>query len=102
MEAYSPYDALAHGGRYPALLLVHGAHDARVPLSHSLKYASRVRARAAAADGRDPAAPPPPPALVHVREYGGHFGDGGRYRRFEQASMELAFLMRAVGEDAAA
>ena len=34
---------------------------------------------------------------VHVRESGGHLGEGGRYRRFEQASLEVAWLERAVG-----
>ena len=38
----------------------------------------------------------PPPQLLLVRESGGHQGDGGRYRRFEQASTELAFLLHAI------
>ena len=102
MERYSPYEALRVGERYPALLLVAAELDTRVPLSHSLTYASRLRQRSKGVGGEgghdDEESEPAAPVVLHVRECGGHQGEGGRYRRFEQASLELAFLMHSVGE----
>ena len=35
------------------------------------------------------------PLLLHMRS-GGHFGDGGRYRRLEALSQEYAFVLRSL------
>jgi oligopeptidase B len=95
MELYSPHDALRWGAAYPAMMLVAAENDARVPLTQSLDYLARLRERSQ--DAHSAAAAGAPPQMLHLRESGGHQGEGGRYRRFEQASVELAFLMRAAG-----
>ena len=106
MTRYSPYEGLRRGERYPAIMLAAAELDARVPLAQSLRYASRLRQRSAAgsssSSGHDEqathdATPAPAPVVLHVRASGGHLGEGGRYRRFEQASLELGFLIHSVG-----
>ena len=97
MATYSPYEGLPPGTAMPALLLIAAAQDTRVPLAQSLKYVSRLRRRSLSGLSEE-AVLDRPPALLHVRESGGHQGEGGRYRRFEQVSVELSFLMHAVGE----
>ena len=126
MAEYSPYNALRRGERYPAMMLVVAEQDSRVPYTQSLRYLARLRNRSSqtssapssASSGRGSASNPsggsksateeeaegsdemaaPPPQILLMRESGGHMADGGRYRRFEQASVELAFLMHAVGD----
>ena len=92
MAGYSPYDGLKRGERYPNVLLIAAEHDARVPLTQTLRYAERLRELSSTTEGEHEQE-----VVVHVRESGGHLGEGGRYRRFEQASLEVAWLERAVG-----
>lgn len=92
MLSYSPYDGIRQGVRYPALLVVAAENDARVPFTQSLEYVARVREGSQRVDDA-------PPAVLLMRASGGHFGDGGRYRRLEQASVELAFLIHSVSRD---
>ena len=96
---------------YPAVLCITAKHDTRVCFTQALRWVTRLRHRAAGANRREQreaadedsdtdtsTRPPPPPQLLYVRDVGGHLGEGGRFRRLEQASMELAFLMHALGE----
>ena len=112
MREYSPHDALRRGERYPAMMLVAAEQDARVPFTQSLRYLARLRRRsgqtsrgpsssskaATSEEAEDSDHAVAPPQILLMRESGGHVADGGRYRRFEQASVELAFLMHAVGD----
>jgi protease II len=90
MRGYSPFDGMRCGQHYPPMLCSVAEHDARVPFTQALRYAHRLRARSGATAASAP-------FLLHVNPIGGHLGDGGRYRRFEHASVELAFVMHAVG-----
>ena len=91
MRRYSPYGGLSEQ-QYPPMLLVVARRDARVCFTQAVRYVARLRHRSGAAPG-----PGAPPQLLHVRTTGGHLADGGRYRRLEQASLELAFLLQSVG-----
>jgi len=35
--------------------------------------------------------------LLHVQAVGGHYGDGGRFRRLEGIAMGRGFLIHALG-----
>ena len=91
MRLYSPYDGIPAGNAcasdemqsYPPLLVIAAEQDVRVPYTQSLRYISRLRHRNLAH----------PATLFHMRRSGWHVGEGGRFRRLEQASIELAFLM---------
>ena len=101
---------------HPPMLLSVARHDARVSFTQSLRYVARLRSRASAStsaateesgcDGgseegaadEGPSAAHAPPLLLHLRS-GGHFGDGGRYRRLEALSQEYTFIMRSLGVD---
>ena len=89
IRQYAPYDNLREV-EYPAMLLIASEHDPRVPCTHALRYLARLRHRALRA------AEPAPPQLLQMLASGGHYGDGGRFRRLEQAALEMAFLMRAI------
>ena len=95
MAAYSPLDGLRPGGPYPAMMLAVAENDVRVPFTHSLDYLSRLRELSPATAAASP------PQMLLLRETGGHLGEGGRYRRLEQASVEGAFLIHAVGQSPA-
>ena len=92
MRNFCPYASIPERGApaYPALLLHAAVNDPRVSFTQSLRYLARLRERApAATDGA--------PQLLHMRTVGGHHGDGGRFRRLEQLSVEYAFLCHALG-----
>ena len=71
---------------YPPVLLCATEHDSRVPYTQALRYAARMRDRA-----------PESSVLLHLASSGGHAGEGGRFRRLEQAAMEHAFFALALG-----
>ena len=92
MRTFCPYASIPErdAAAYPALLICAAVNDPRVSFTQALRYLARLRERApAAADGA--------PQLLHMRTVGGHHGDGGRFRRLEQLSVEYAFLSHALG-----
>lgn len=80
----------------------------RVPCTQSLRYVQRARRLAAAPQGGDGGGGPGEgkpcggggggPFLLRVASVGGHFGEGGRYRKLERLSTEAAFLIRTFAE----
>ena len=96
------------GVRHPPMLLSVARHDARVSFTQALRYVARLRDRGSAGgeeesgcgggdvdeEGADEERVEAP-LLLHMRS-GGHFGDGGRYRRLEALSQEYAFVLRSL------
>lgn len=89
LQAYSPYEHVREGKRYPAVMLFSGGHDTRVPPLQARKMTARLQA--ATRSGR--------PIILRFRPREGHAA--GRGRPFsvgiEDRAMELAFLLQAVG-----
>jgi len=84
LRRYSPYQAVADGTDYPAVMFTQGDLDTRVPPLQARKMTARVQA--ATSSGL--------PVILHYRPRAGHAG--GRSRVADRA-METAFLMMQVG-----
>jgi prolyl oligopeptidase len=80
--AYSPYQRVTPGTRYPAVLLVTGDEDTRVPPLQARKMTARLQA--ATTSGR-------PVALLYDTK-AGHAGGKPLTKSIEDQSLELAFL----------
>ena len=62
--AYSPYNQVREGTKYPTILLTCGLNDGRVAPWHSYKFAARLQTDAA----------PGSPVLLRVNSFGHGFG----------------------------
>lgn len=82
MRAYSPYDNLRGGVRYPDLLVTGGLNDPRVQYWEPAKFVAKLRALS-------------PEARVWLKmELGaGHRGSSGRYDAWRDEAFVLAFLL---------
>ncbi len=78
--AYSPYHHVRDGQRYPAVLFMTGANDARVDPMHSRKMTARLQAAGAAT------------VLLRTSATSGHGGGTSLDERVEQDVDVLAFL----------
>jgi prolyl oligopeptidase len=91
LRRYSPLHNLRAGGEYPATLITTADHDDRVVPAHSFKFAAALQhAQAGAA-----------PILIRVETRAGH-GEGiPTDKRIDEAADQWAFLVQALGMDAA-
>jgi prolyl oligopeptidase len=87
LYAYSPYQHVATGRDYPAVLLVTGANDTRVNPAHSLKMTAALQN--ASASGR--------PVLLLYDSKSGHSGTLPAGLEVAQTAHELAFLFWQLG-----
>jgi prolyl oligopeptidase len=85
--AYSPYQKVAPGTKYPAVLLTTGDADTRVPPLQARKMTARLQA--ASASGR--------PVLLLYDTKAGHAGGQPVAKMVEDRSLELAFLAWQLG-----
>jgi prolyl oligopeptidase len=85
--AYSPYEHVEKGEKYPAVLFTTGEADTCVPPAQARKMTARMRS--ATASGL-------PILLLHGTAVG-HVGDKPFSRAFEDASLEWAFLAWQLG-----
>ena len=90
MRSYSPYENIAAGKQYPAILATTGINDTRVNYVEPTKWVARLRDLVT----NDPIARP---ILLHCELVGGHGGRTGRYARRTQRAEELAFLLDHLG-----
>ena len=82
------YHHVEDGAKYPAVLLMHGINDPRVPAWESMKMAARLQA--ASTSGK--------PVLLRL-EYGGGHGVGStKTQRQEQAADKWAFMLWQFGD----
>jgi prolyl oligopeptidase len=87
LRAYSPYQKVAPGTAYPAVLFMTGDADTRVPPLQARKMTARVQA--ATASGR--------PVLLLYDTKAGHAGGRPLGKIVEDQSLEMAFLAWQVG-----
>jgi len=88
LYAYSPYQHVKDGVKYPAILLSVGAHDPRVDPWHSRKFAAALQAATASKY----------PVLLLSFSNAGHGGIGSSEdQRIAMASYDLAFLYDQLG-----
>jgi prolyl oligopeptidase len=87
LYAYSPYQRLREGVKYPAVLLSTGDADTRVPPLQARKMAARLQA--ATASGY--------PVLLLYDTQAGHAGGRPRSKVIEDASLEMSFLFQQLG-----
>jgi prolyl oligopeptidase len=82
MYAYSPYEHVKAGTKYPAMLLTTGDADTRVPPAQARKMTARMQA--ATASGL--------PILLHYDTQAGHAGIKPTSKVIEDLSIEWSFL----------
>jgi prolyl oligopeptidase len=87
LSAYSPYQKVARGTTYPAVLLTTGDADTRVPPLQARKMAARLQW----------AANPERPVLLLYDTKAGHAGGQPLAKRVEDQSLEMAFLAWQLG-----
>ena len=92
LAAYSPYQNVRDGVKYPAVYLHTAASDTRVDPMHARKMAARLQA--ATASGR--------PVLLSVESKAGHGQGKPTAKRIESAVDTYGFLMAQFGMDPAA
>jgi prolyl oligopeptidase len=87
LHAYSPYQKVKRGTRYPAVLLTTGDADTRVPPLQARKMTARLQA--ATSSGR--------PVLLLYDTKAGHAGGRPIGKVVEDLSLEMAFLAWQLG-----
>ncbi len=85
MAAYSPYDNLAAGVRYPKLLVTGGLNDPRVQYWEPAKYVAKLRAISPETD-----------VLLKMEMGAGHGGPSGRYDRWRDEAFVLAWMLTTI------
>jgi len=88
--AYSPYHNVKPGTKYPAVLIVAGENDARLPPLHATKMIARLQACTAS----DPATRP---ILLWVDREAGHGGDMPLRLRLRELVDSRIFAMWQLG-----
>ncbi|HYG64270.1 MAG TPA: prolyl oligopeptidase family serine peptidase [Thermoanaerobaculia bacterium] len=89
--AYSPYQKVKPGTKYPAVLLTTGDNDTRVPPLQARKMTARLQAATASgiASGR--------PVLLLYDTVAGHAGGRTAGKVIEDSTLELAFVAWQLG-----
>jgi prolyl oligopeptidase len=87
LYAYSPYQRVQPGTKYPAVLLTSGDADTRVPPEQARKMAARLQA--ATRSGR--------PVLLLYDSKAGHSGGKPLSKALQDLSLELSFLAWQLG-----
>jgi prolyl oligopeptidase len=87
LYAYSPYQKVKEGTKYPAVLLTTGDADTRVPPLQARKMTARLQS--ATASGY--------PVLLLYDTLAGHAGGRPQSRIIEDMSLEFAFLFDQLG-----
>jgi len=89
LHAYSPYEHVKPGTKYPAILFTTGDGDTRVPPQQACKMAARLQA--ATASDR--------PVLLRYDVGAGHAGGRPLSKAIEDMAAEFAFLFSQLGMD---
>ncbi len=86
LDAYSPYQHVAKGTKYPALLLLSADADDRVDPMHARKFAARMQW-----------ASPTTPVLLRIQKHSGHTGADQVREAIDMSADEYAFFFRELG-----
>jgi oligopeptidase B len=89
MKSYSPYENVSPGQVYPPILAVTSLNDTRVFYHEPAKWIARLQA---AANGG--------PFLLRTEMTAGHGGRSGRYDKWHEEAMVLAWIIATAGADA--
>ena len=89
LSAYSPYQKVTPGEKYPAVLFTTGDQDTRVPPLQARKMTARLQA--ASTSGK--------PVLLLYDTKAGHAGGRPLSKIIEDVSLEMAFLFWQLGMD---
>ena len=92
LSAYSPYQKVRDGQRYPALLMMGSDHDDRVDPMHARKFSAAVAAATASL-------PDAPPVLFRLERNAGHGGADLVRQTVAANADQFAFLARTLGVD---
>jgi prolyl oligopeptidase len=92
LYAYSPYQNVKEGARYPAVLFVTGDGDTRVAPLHARKMAARLQAATSSGSDR--------PILLLYDTKSGHSGGRPLHKQIEVATDVLSFLFLELGVSA--
>lgn len=90
MASYTPYENIAEGVEYPAILATTSLNDTRVFYVEPAKWVARLRDRVA----NDPVVRP---VLLRTEMVAGHGGRSGRYEEWKDRAREVAFLLDQLG-----
>jgi oligopeptidase B len=86
MKAYSPYDNVASGTRYPDVLATGGLSDPRVGFWEPAKWVQKLRE-----------ASPESWVLLKTEMGAGHGGPSGRYDSWKEEALALACMLSSLG-----
>ena len=92
LKAYSPYQNVKRGTKYPAIMFVTGDSDTRVAPLHARKMAALMQA----STGSDY------PILLHYDTRAGHSGGGAVSKEIDDVVDEYSFLLWQLGTTAGA
>jgi len=87
LYAYSPYQHVVDGTKYPAIFMATGEHDGRVNPAHSRKMIARLQA--ATSSGQ--------PILLSINSHAGHGIGSALSVRVDQQADAMAFLFTELG-----
>jgi prolyl oligopeptidase len=87
LRAWSPYERITEGERYPAVLLTTGEGDTRVPPQQAVKMAAKLQWANRSKN----------PILLRFYQKAGHAGGRGMQEAATDTAAEYAFLMEQVG-----
>ncbi|GAC56898.1 protease II [Gordonia hirsuta DSM 44140 = NBRC 16056] len=86
IRSYSPYENV-RPLPYPAMLILNSFHDTRVLFTEAAKWAAALQD--STTSGK--------PVLLKTEMNSGHGGPSGRYRQWEEAAFELAWMLSCTG-----
>ncbi len=86
MLSYSPYDNV-EAKDYPTMLVTTGLHDSQVQYWEPAKWVARLRALKTDSNL----------LLLKTSMEAGHSGVSGRFRRYQEAALEFAFVLDQLG-----
>jgi prolyl oligopeptidase len=90
INAYSPYQNIKKGVKYPAMLVTAGENDSRVHPLHARKYAAAIQA-ATSSDPNDE------PVMLWVDMDAGHGQGKPLALRVRESADQWAFIMQQTG-----
>jgi oligopeptidase B len=86
MKSYSPYENIAAGVPYPPILAVAGLNDTRVLYHEPAKWIAKLQAEARGG-----------PFLLKTEMIAGHGGRSGRYDKWREEALVLAWMATTAG-----
>jgi oligopeptidase B len=86
MKAYSPYENISHDRVYPPILAVTSLNDTRVLYHEPAKWTARLQTEAKGG-----------PFLLKTEMAAGHGGRSGRYDKWHEEALVLAWIVTTAG-----